>query len=451
MVTQVKGPRSTPRTRRARRGLLLATGAMAAAAACVAAAHQSLSFMGHAQLQPQRSCSQKGQQADLGTQVASSLRSFASATMALLLTVSQPALPGGGVMPTSLPAFAEEIALNSEEQQTVNLFQRNTPGVVFVTSEVLTLEDPRSMEIDLVPSGSGSGWVFDTEGHIITNFHVIRDANALTVKFIDGTEVNAKVIGADPGSDVAVLQVDLPPSKRAILKPLERGSSAPIRVGQEVFAIGNPFGLDHTLTKGIVSGVGRTINSVGGRPIQGAIQTDASINPGNSGGPLLDSRGKVIGMNTAIYSPSGASAGVGFAIPCDTVTARATSILKYGYVKRPSLGLYLGQDGLAQRLSGKNGGVVAGIQRVSAASKAGMRVGDIIAQIDQRPVKRINDIYAELDEHQPGDVVTVKVLRTEDPEAAPYGQGDYKELTLRVQLLEAPMQGPTQQSTYSQR
>lgn len=451
MMAHVRSPHSTRRMRLARRGMLLAAGAVAAAIACVTATQRSLSFMCHAQLQPQRSCSQKGQQADLSTQVASSLRSFASATIALLLTISSPALPGGGVMPTSLPAFAEEIALTREEQQTVDIFQRTTPGVVFVTSEKLTLEDPRSMEIDLVPSGSGSGWVFDAEGHIITNYHVIRDANALTVKFIDGSEVEAQVIGADPGSDVAVLQVKLPASRESLLKPLERGSSAPIRVGQEVFAIGNPFGLDHTLTKGIVSGVGRTINSVGGRPIQGAIQTDASINPGNSGGPLLDSRGKVIGMNTAIYSPSGASAGVGFAIPSDTVVARATSILKYGYVKRPSLGLYLGQDGLAQRLSGKNGGVVAGIQRVSAASQAGMRVGDIICKIDQRPVKRINDIYAELDEHQPGDVVTVKVLRAEDPEAAPYGEVDYKELTLKVQLLEAPLQGPSQQSTYYQR
>eukprot|EP00913_Durusdinium_trenchii_P006702 g6299.t1 len=302
--------------------------------------------------------------------------------------------------------------------------------------------------------------VFDNEGHIITNYHVIEKASFVTVKFIEGTEVVAKVIGADEYSDVAVLQVDLPAQRKAMLRPLQR-----------VYAIGNPFGLDHTLTKGIVSGVGRTIQSVGGRPIQGAIQTDASINPGNSGGPLLNSRGQVIGMNTAIFSPSGASAGIGFAIPSDTVSARVNSILKFGYVKRAGLGLYLGQDGLAQRLSGwdltkvagrrRPGGVVAGLQKNSAAGEAGVKPGDILEVIDGRRIKTVNDIYAALDEHQPGDVVKayffsacpapllalkasqVKLLRPDKPDELGLPESDvtFREVPLEITLKEVQKQG----------
>lgn len=345
----------------------------------------------------------------------------------------------GGPEHLKMEVANAEVILKAEERQTVDLFQRNTPGVVFITnSEVYEVESAAETELLAVPTGSGSGWIYDTEGHLVTNYHVIENAEALTVKFVEGTEVSAKVVGADPGTDVAVLQVSLPARQRYLLQPLQRGESALLSVGQEVFAIGNPFGLDHTLTKGIVSGVGRTIMSVGGRPIQGVIQTDASINPGNSGGPLLNSQGQVIGMNTLIISPSGASAGVGFAIPIDTVSARVASILKYGYVKRPSLGLYLGQDGLAQRLSGHDGGLVAGLQRNSAGGKAGILPGDILTQIDTRPVKRINDIFAELDEHEPGETVNVKLLR---PRSAAGEEGPdpsaYTELRLKVQLLEA--------------
>ncbi|CAE7402158.1 DEGP1 [Symbiodinium microadriaticum] len=316
-----------------------------------------------------------------------------------------------GSLPTPLPAQAFE-ELSSGEVQTVDLFQRNTPGVVYITKEVFKFANAgKMMEIQMVPEGSGTGWVYDLEGHIVTNYHVIENAQAVTVKFIEGTEVLAKVVGADPYSDVAVLQVDLSKTKKEMLRPLSRGSSANLRVGQEVLAIGNPFGLDHTLTKGIVSGVGRTIQSVGGRPIQGAIQTDASINPGNSGGPLLNSRGQVIGMNTAIFSPSGASAGVGFAIPSDTVAARVASILKPGARRiQPSLGLYLGQDGLAQRLSGRPGGLISGLQRSSAAAEAGLKPGDIVLKIDERNISTVNDIFAVLDEHQPGDVIKAVAL-----------------------------------------
>jgi len=340
----------------------------------------------------------------------------------------------------ALPVHADVI-LNVQERSTVNLFKRNTPGVVFITNTgAYAVDGAEKTEMFSVPSGSGSGWVYDRSGHIITNYHVIVDANELMVKFIEGTEVPAKVIGVDPGTDVAVLEVSLPADKKSLLQPLQRGKSSPLSVGQEVFAIGNPFGLDHTLTKGIVSGVGRTILSLSGRPIQNVIQTDASINPGNSGGPLLNSQGEVIGMNTVIISPSGASAGVGFAIPSDTIGTRAASILKYGYVKRASLGVYLGQDGVAKKLCGQGGGLVAGLQGTSAAGLAGITPGDIITQVGKRSVKRINDIFIELDDRQPGDIVGVTLLRPITPptdESLGKELASYKELKVNVKLLEA--------------
>ncbi|CAE7938895.1 DEGP1 [Symbiodinium sp. KB8] len=348
-----------------------------------------------------------------------------------------------GSLPTPLPAQAFE-ELSSGEVQTVDLFQRNTPGVVYITKEVFKFANAgKMMEIQMVPEGSGTGWVYDLEGHIVTNYHVIENAQAVTVKFIEGTEVLAKVVGADPYSDVAVLQVDLSKTKKEMLRPLSRGSSANLRVGQEVLAIGNPcLASTSKALQGIVSGVGRTIQSVGGRPIQGAIQTDASINPGNSGGPLLNSRGQVIGMNTAIFSPSGASAGVGFAIPSDTVAARVASILKFGYVKRPSLGLYLGQDGLAQRLSGRPGGLISGLQRSSAAAEAGLKPGDIVLKIDERNISTVNDIFAVLDEHQPGDVIKVRFLRPDRPESlgVPGEEIRFAEGSVEVTLKEAEAQ-----------
>lgn len=351
------------------------------------------------------------------------------------LLVLTPLLPGA-----SAGAFEE--MLNAEEKLTVDVFQRNTPGVVYITTEVFKFTNAARMEVEAVPRGSGSGWVYDDQGHIVTNFHVIENSNAVTVKFIDGTEVRAKVVGADPDSDVAVLQVDLPAKQQSLLKPLDRGESGALRVGQEVLAIGNPFGLDHTLTKGIVSGTGRTIMSVGGRPIQGAIQTDASINPGNSGGPLLNSRGQVIGMNTVIISPSGASSGVGFAIPSDTVQSRVASILKYGYVKRPSLGIYLGQDGLAERLSGQKGVIVAGLQRPSAAARAGLREGDILQQIQERRIQKGNDVFAEMDEHQVGETIQLKILRPDSPQdlGIPNSGVRFSQLSAEVKLQEAATQ-----------
>jgi len=334
---------------------------------------------------------------------------------------------------SSLVATAEDFKLKPEEKEQVGLFERNSPGVVYITNEAFNLvQRGQQLAVDLQPKGTGTGWVFDTEGHIVTNYHVIKDANALQVRFIDGFEVQASVVGADPMSDVAVLQVSRPAKK---LQPLRRGCSGDLKIGQDVFAIGSPFGLDQTLTKGIISGLGRTVPSqADGRPIQGAIQTDASINPGNSGGPLLNTDGNLIGMNTEIVSPSGASAGVGFAIPSDTITARVASILKYGYVKRPSLGLYLSQDGVAKLFGLEGGSVIAGVQKISAAGSAGVQAGDVITKIGDKRVKGANDIYAILDEYQPGDIVTVEVSRNESKDRETL---NFKTLKFEVKLLEA--------------
>jgi len=309
--------------------------------------------------------------------------------------------------------------LKSEERVNVDVFEQNSAGVVYIANEAFNLEtvgDQLKLGLDI--KSTGTGWVYDEQGRIVTNFHVIKGASALVVRFIDGTLVPATVIGADAGSDIAVLQLkDLPKLTSMPLQPLLRGCSGTLKAGQEVFAMGFPFSLVYqTLTKGIISGLGRAIPSqADGRLIQGVIQTDAALNPGNSGGPLLNTDGKVIGMNTEILSPTGTSAGVGFAIPIDTISARVSSIIKYGYVKRPSLGIMLGQDGVARKIAGEDGVIVAGVGKASPAAKAGVRVADIVYRIGSAAVKSINDFFAELDEYQPGDTVGVSILRPESP------------------------------------
>lgn len=339
-----------------------------------------------------------------------------------------------GAVGSSLVATADDFKLKPEEKEQVDLFERNSPGVVYITNEVYNLNQiGDKLAVGLQPKGTGTGWVFDTDGHVVTNYHVIKDANKLLVKFIDGKQVEASVVGADPMSDIAVLQVRRSPKK---LQPLRRGCSGTLKIGQDVFAIGSPFGLDQTLTKGIISGLGRTVPSqADGRPIQGAIQTDASINPGNSGGPLLNTDGNLIGMNTEIVSTSGSSAGIGFAIPSDTIAARVASILKFGYVKRPTLGLYLAQDGVATAFGLKGGCVVAGLQPSSAAGKAGIQPADVIMRIGDKSIKGVNDIFAALDEYQPGDTVTVEVARNEGNDEDE--KVDFKKRSFEVKLAEA--------------
>jgi S1-C subfamily serine protease len=306
--------------------------------------------------------------------------------------------------------------LAADEQATIELFRRASPSVVFITT--LSQQPMGFFEIQEVPAGAGSGILWDAQGHVVTNFHVIQGASAARVSLHDRSEWPATLVGVAPDQDLAVLRIRAPAEK---LVPILVGASRDLQVGQKVFAIGNPFGLDFTLTTGIVSALGRSISSLTRRRIDDVIQTDAAINPGNSGGPLLDSAGRLIGVNTQIASPSGASAGVGFAIPVDTVNRVAAQLIAHGRVVRPQLGISAG-NAQALRRAGIEGVLVMSVVEGSPAQRAGIRgtyraedgtlvLGDIVQAIDGRPVHSLDDIYAALERQKPGDVVKVTVLR----------------------------------------
>ncbi|MCC2642521.1 MAG: Peptidase HtrA family [Nitrospira sp.] len=307
--------------------------------------------------------------------------------------------------------------LRPEEQATIAVFERATQSVVFIANTSMQ-RDPWSFNLFEVPQGSGTGFVWSRQGHIVTNYHVIYGAGAITVTLADQTEQKAKVIGVDPDHDIAVLQIQAP---EAALQPMTIGHSHSLRVGQKVLAIGNPFGLDHTLTTGVVSALGRTIKSVNNRTIEGVIQTDAAINPGNSGGPLLDSAGRLIGMNTQIMSPSGAFAGIGFAVPVDTVSRIVPELIKHGKLIRPGLGISLVPDSMARRW-GVQGVIIGKVGRGSAAELVGLRgvretrggrieLGDIIVGVDGKQVRTVDDLMDRMEEHKVGDQVTIEYIR----------------------------------------
>jgi S1-C subfamily serine protease len=314
-------------------------------------------------------------------------------------------------------AAAASAELGPEEKSTIAVFERVSRSVVYITNTGIR-RDFFSFDQFEVPQGSGSGFVWDREGHIVTNFHVIYGANAIGVVMADRTDYRAKVVGIDPDHDLAVLKVPAPSES---LLPVSVGTSHDLRVGQKVLAIGNPFGLDHTLTTGVVSALGRTIKSLTERTIDGVIQTDAAINPGNSGGPLLDSAGRLIGVNTQIVSPSGAFAGVGFAVPVDTVSRIVPQLIRHGKVIRPGLGITLFPDSLAQRWGLKGVGV-ARVSPGGAADRAGIRgarqmaggrieLGDVIVGIGGLPVDNVDELLTLLDRRQIGERVAVDVLR----------------------------------------
>lgn len=294
-------------------------------------------------------------------------------------------------------------------------------------TNIATARGYYSMDIQKIPADQGSGFVWDGRGHIATNFHVIRGASEVQVSLIDQSTWPAKIIGGDPSKDVAVLQVEAPPEVLANLKPITLGASSGLLVGQQVFAIGNPFGLDHTLTSGIISGLNRELNTgYGGNSLRNVIQCDAAINPGNSGGPLLDSRGRLIGINTAIADPTGkgASSGIGFAIPIDTVKGLVEQILKYGRVVRPVLGITIAPP-QALRQMGIQGVLVLDVPPGTPAAKAGMEgitrdnygrmtIGDVIVGMNGKPVRTEADLFDILDGCKVGDKVTVDVLRHGD-------------------------------------
>jgi S1-C subfamily serine protease len=299
------------------------------------------------------------------------------------------------------------------------VFEAVSPSVAYITT-VQYVRDFFSPNVMRVPQGTGSGFVWDEQGRVVTNFHVIRGAQEALVRLGDQRSFQARLVGASPEHDIAVLQIDVPTD---LPPPIPVGSSSELRVGQQVLAIGNPFGLDHTLTTGIVSALNRTVDNESGGVIENVIQTDAAINPGNSGGPLIDSAGRLIGINTMIYSPSGAYAGIGFAVPVDTINRVVPRIIAYGRYVRPTLGISANDD-VSKRLldSDARGVLVLAVSANSPAARAGLRstemtaagrvlLGDIIEAVDGRAVDDFAALVNVLDAREFGERVTLRVRR----------------------------------------
>ena len=330
--------------------------------------------------------------------------------------------------PTALPASDRREApadtgataplpagLSSEERRDIDVFRRASGSVVNVTSIALR-RDFFSYDVMQIPQGTGSGFVWDARGHIVTNLHVIEQGDKFSVTLGDGSEYDAEVVGVAGDKDVAVLKIQADPSK---LPPAVLGTSRDLVVGQRVLAVGNPFGLDHSLTVGVLSALGRELTSPSGRRIRDVIQTDAAINPGNSGGPLLDSSGRVIGMNTAIYSPSGASAGIGFAVPVDTIARLVPQLIARGKVDRAGIGVQLIPDRYSAGL-GIRGVAVYDVVHGGAAERAGLEgarqdrrgrpvLGDVIVAVNGKPVASSDDLYDAFEAAGVGASVTLTV------------------------------------------
>jgi S1-C subfamily serine protease len=310
--------------------------------------------------------------------------------------------------------------LSADERNTIAVFESVSPSVVYITTAQY-VRDFFSPNVMRVPQGTGSGFVWDEHGRVVTNFHVIRGAQEAMVRLSDQRSYPARLVGASPAHDIAVLEIDVPAD---LPQPIPIGSSAELRVGQAVLAIGNPFGLDHTLTTGIVSALNRTVENEAGGEIENVIQTDAAINPGNSGGPLIDSAGRLVGINTMIYSPSGAYAGIGFAVPVDTINRVVPRLIAYGDYKRPTLGISI-DDSVSRRLVGReaiNGVLVLGVTEGSPAARAGLRatqitgsgrvtLGDVIEAVDERQVQSSAELINALDAREFGDRITLRVRR----------------------------------------
>ncbi len=335
----------------------------------------------------------------------------------LLAVVALYILRPPGRPPAEPRAIMPRGDLAEDEKSMIALFRQASPSVVHITT-LAVRQDAFSFDVLQIPQGTGSGFIWDADGHIVTNFHVIQNADAATVTMADHSNWKAHLVGAHPDKDLAVLRVDAP---QAALHPIPIGTLRDLQVGQKVFAIGNPFGLDQSLTTGIISALGREIQSVTRRAIRDMIQTDAAINPGNSGGPLLDSAGRLIGVNTAIYSPSGVSAGIGFAIPVDEVNRIVPQLIRHGRVIRPGLGVQVAPDRLAAEL-GLSGVLILGVVPDGPAAKAGIRatrrvqggrieLGDVIAAIDGQGVRSVEELLTALDRYQVGAGVKVTLLR----------------------------------------
>jgi protease Do-like 1, chloroplastic len=316
------------------------------------------------------------------------------------------------------PAAAQNVSsrLLEDERNTIDIFEQASNAVVFITNKAYR-RVRYSRNVLEVPLGSGSGFVWDGDGHIVTNNHVVEGGDRFVVTLSDGKSYDAQLVGTDPFKDLAVLRLEEPVSS---LRPIQRSDSTQLLVGQKVIAIGNPFGLDQTLTTGVISALGREIKSQSGATITDVIQTDASINPGNSGGPLLDSSGGLIGVNTMIYSTSGSSAGIGFAVPASTVLRVVPQLIRFGQVKRVGLGISVVRDEMARRW-GIDGAIVEGVVEGGSADRAGIKpldvsrghivLGDVIVEVEGRAIRTFDDLYLAFDSHDEGDVVDLQVER----------------------------------------
>ncbi len=329
---------------------------------------------------------------------------------------------------TSLHCFAitktteaknlEMTRLLEDEKNSIEIYKKTVSAVVNV-SNIQVAKSWLYGTVE-VPAGAGSGFVWDNDGHIVTNYHVVERGDQFNINFLnDEKAYKAKVVGVEPKKDIAVLKLLEKPKS---LTPVVTGSSASLMVGQKTIAIGNPFALDHTMTAGIVSATDRKILGIGGVKIHGMIQTDAAINPGNSGGPLLNSSGEVIGMNTMIFSQSGSSAGLGFAVPVDTIKQIVPQLIQHGKVIRPGLGIGVIPDDVKARFVGDKGLAISYIDEKGPAGKAGLQgirqdrfgnmyLGDVILTVDNNEVNNIDDVYQLMEKYKIGDTVTVKYMR----------------------------------------
>lgn len=340
--------------------------------------------------------------------------------LALALSTALLAVFSAVVTLTASAQTADYSAFSTnDERNNIEVFNKASPSVVNITNSRL-VRSFYSLNPQEVPQGSGTGFVWNNDGYIVTNFHVVQQADRVMVTLQNGTTYDARPVGVDPDKDLAVVKIDAPDEK---LVPIQPGDSSLLEVGRKVIAIGNPFGLDTTMTVGIVSALGREIDSVSRRKIRDVIQTDAAINPGNSGGPLLNSLGQLVGVNTAIYSPSGASSGIGFAIPVNTVKRIVPELITYGRVQTPILGITrLPQPEYYRRLWGIEGVIVMdtvdgtdpdrlGMRGLTRVERGRIRLGDVIVEIEGEAIRNEDDYADVIERYEPGDVVTVTTMR----------------------------------------
>lgn len=347
---------------------------------------------------------------------------------------SAPDREGQAVAPTATPlappspsgpapiAPLSSNARIEDERNTIGVFREVAPSTVFVTQTQVVV-DRLGRPVSEVAAGSGSGFIWDTAGHVVTNFHVVNGARSLTVTLQGNKIFPATVVGVEPRKDIAVIKIEAQGEQLVPIRVAQ--GREPLEVGQKAIAIGNPFGLDHTLTTGVISAIGRQMEGIGGVTIRDMVQTDAAINPGNSGGPLLDSGGLLIGMNTMIFSKSGSSAGIGFAVPVATIARMVPQLIKNGKVEQIGLGINIDASQRFERSYGITGVAVLGVTAGSSAEKAGMQgakesfrgvtLGDVIVAIDGKPVKDYDDLYNTLDGRHAGERAKVEVQREGKP------------------------------------